>query len=156
MKEHPLKKEIQKIDEEIGKLKERKDSLESALRDEEAKARKKLKAEYRYSAIVGNSDSLPTYYHAPRGIETVRLVRRLVNGNKFKEHLDYYGVLSDPPVRNNGTFVSKESSPTYFRIDDHLYRVGGGHLILKDFVRVSDEEWQLLKEGKIPERLLRR
>jgi len=155
MKEHPLKKEIQKVDEEIKKLKEKKDALEGILRDKEAEARKKLKADYEYSAVAGRSDDLPSYYHVPKGLETLKILRHLVNGDAFEKHLHYYGVLSDPPVRNNGTFVAKETSPYYFRIDDHLYHVGGGHLILKDFIKVSDEEWECLKKGKIPRRLIR-
>ena len=151
MKEHPLRKKLQEIDEVIKRLRDLKEFLDDKLYDEEIEACKKLKAKYSYSAVVGKSDDLPSCHCVPKGLETLRILRRLTNKDIFVKHLQYYGICS-----NFVASKDEEASPYYFRIDDHLYHVGGGHLILKDFVKVSDEEWQLLKEGEVPERLLRR
>jgi hypothetical protein len=96
--------------------------------------RSKLTPEYNYEVIVIDP-------------ETIKIIRKLANPKVFDEHLDIFGSLNNPPS-------DQETSVTYYRVNTVLLHKNGGYLILKDDAICSDEDWQSLLNGVIPQHLI--
>lgn len=147
---HPKRRAIKNLQEKIQSLEEKITHLRSDLQEAEKAARAKLRPEYEYQVFVGNTNELrfrEFYRDLPEDVETVQIVERLLNKDAFDRHLHYFGACANYPK-------PKSTSVRYFRVGKVLCHVGVGHLILKDYIEVSDEEWESLKKGQIPERLI--
>lgn len=80
------------------------------------------------------------------GTETVRLIVYLLNKEDYEEHLRLFGSI-------NGRWDERLNSVLYYRDEDNiLTHKGGGYILLKDPKLCSDEEWEAIKKGDIPEK----
>lgn len=86
-------------------------------------------------------------YRLPVETEAIVINRTLMNEEDKREHLDIFGSV-------NGDWKETIQSVVYFRLNGILLHEGGGYLILEDKVLCSDEEWESIKSGNIPERLM--
>lgn len=82
------------------------------------------------------------------GEEYVVVTSTLINSDVFNEHLDRFGLIDSPPENNR-------RSVRYYVRYGVLFRDGGGYLTLKDEQPCSDEEWERIKSGDIPEKFLK-
>ncbi len=138
MREHPKWQERREIYKKISLLKERAASLEREIYAEEAEARKRLVPKYSYSTSTRRLTD---------GTECLIIQRRLSNREVYDRHYHYYRSCTQFPSL-------MDESPIYFRNGRALCQTGGGCFVLKLFAEVSDREWERLKKGDIPKRLL--
>lgn len=78
--------------------------------------------------------------------ETVRLVDYLLNDEERETHMKIFGQI-------NGSWEELRRSCTYYRNEyGVLSHTGGGWILLQDGIPCSDEEWEAIKSGDIPEK----
>lgn len=76
--------------------------------------------------------------------EAIRLVDYLANEHEKDEHMRIFGQIS-------GDWKTQRNSVTYYRNEyGVLNHNGGGYVLLKDGIPCSDEEWEAIKQGNIP------
>ena len=122
--------------------------LEREVREEQNESRKSLKAEYKHSVHVKIEGNSKWSRDLDEGTEYIVIESNLVNKEIFEEHVKFYGSLLNPPKEH-------KSSVKYYRLHGLLLRAGGGHITLRDKQLCSDEEWESLKKGNIPEKFMR-
>lgn len=81
-------------------------------------------------------------------IECIRITQVLTNENEKDEYLQLFGSV-------DGGWEKTRHSVDYFRIEGLLLHDHGGWILLKDRQLCSDEEWNQIKNGNIPEKFLR-
>lgn len=87
--------------------------------------------------------------------DAVILLGTCINQKEIKEHLDLYG---------RGAAISDSiHSVVYYRMNGLLLHCSGGHLVLKSAandrfsklpIPCTDEQWELLKSGTVPNEML--
>ena len=79
------------------------------------------------------------------GDDLLYITTGLANACDKKEFMSLFGSIS-------GSWDKLRKSVKYFRISDVLLHKGGGWLLLKDQQPCSDEEWESIKAGDVPEK----
>ena len=134
---------------EADELEKRIRQLKREVEEENKEARKLLKPVYSSKVTVAVQKTTSWSTEIPVGAKYVVIQQTLLNKAEFDAHCAYYGSLMSPP--NDSV-----SSVRYFRTEEKiLTHDGGGHLLLKDVQTCSDEEWEAVKSGQIPEKFLR-
>lgn len=83
------------------------------------------------------------------GLETVCLTRYLMNEDEISKIASEYQLgIRDDELRS-------QQSLSYFRVNDVICHQHGGLHVLQEFSICSDEEWEQIKQGNPPDRLLR-
>jgi hypothetical protein len=82
------------------------------------------------------------------GTEWFEFTEKLQNPEDFTNHMNLYGSISQSPNESH-------HSVKYYRVAGVLLHGGSGWICLKDKQPCSDEEWELLKTGDIPEKFKR-
>lgn len=130
-KEAELNKEIKRV--------------ENLAREQSRDELKKVPATYTYKVTVA---TMQTGYFDPVG--SIRIIRKQTNRAKWDAIVAKYGhsVSSLPNAQ--------VQSVAYFLAEGNiLTHTGGGYLLLTDPVHITQDEWEAIKAGNIPERLLR-
>jgi hypothetical protein len=126
----------------LEELKIEKNEIESKLYD--------LRKQVEPKAVYGNLKVIvdPNYqdFMSKEIYEAVRLVDYLLNENEKDAHMNIFGQI-------NGDWKTQRGSVTYYRNEyGVLNHSGGGYVLLKDGIPCSDDEWEQIKEGNIPDK----
>jgi hypothetical protein len=119
-------------------------ALENEVYEEQIEHRKTLKAKYDYSVHVKTQKESHWHSDIPEGYEYIVITATLTNEEIYKDHMNRYGSISNPPE-------SSKSSVKYYRMHGLLFYESGGWIMLKDKVPCSEEQWKDLKNGKLDE-----
>lgn len=122
------------------------EKLEEVINDEYREASKGLRTKYRIVPHVFISDGSRFGHDAPEGTELLSFVGEVSNMQQFEDLLETHGQCP--------SYDELLSSVSYYRVNEVICHQGGGRLMLDDHQTCSDQEWQSMKEGKIPRRLL--
>jgi hypothetical protein len=147
---------ILKKKDEISLIGERRRALESEVRDLESDLATNFEPNWSISVIRPE--------HQRKSMEALGAIRIIINlenvaeWEKFRAEMLELGISIELPYYDR----QKRSVP-YFYLNGHIYSDGGGHCVLHDpenprsmdfEVLSSDEEWQSILDGNVPERLL--
>lgn len=78
--------------------------------------------------------------------EVVRLVDHLLNEQEKNDHMALFGSIS-------GDWKASRGSVGYYRNEyGVLDHDGGGWILMRDGIPCSDEEWEEIKQGRIPDK----
>ncbi len=122
---------------EYNRLVDQIEAINKVIHEEYEEASKGLDERYRIVPHVHISDE---------GTELLSFVGVLTNSEQFDALLETYG--------QRGSCDESFSSVRYYRVNQVLCQEGGGLCLLKEHSICTDEEWESMKEGKIPEHLL--
>lgn len=108
-------------------------------------AQKELHAIYRYEVqvAVSRSENWFSAFDVPNGKEYVIIRGELLNWHDYQDFMAIFGSLLNAPKK-------KMSSVKYWRTDEGiLTHSGGGQVLLKAPVLMTDEAWEELKAGQV-------
>lgn len=125
---HPLIQDYNNLVDGLGELEK---AINSARRDAEVP-----ESEYKWEVEFNHEE------------DTFRLAGVLVNEGEKNAYMDVWGQI-------NGAWEKTRTSVTYFRTKEGILAPKhGGWLLLKTPTVVTDGEWDLIKSGSIPGRLI--
>ena len=145
---HQNRVKMNEIGELVKSLKEQYRELERELNELE-RASEGPKPRYTVKATIGvQSGESPwsSLRDAPAGSETIRFLVTPAQGyvEACEARLNHFG-------RSTKDRASVKSSVTYYRFHGVLMHCSGGTTIIKTPQLCSDEQWEELKKGNIPE-----
>jgi hypothetical protein len=130
---------IRSMEEEVRLLKRELDAIG-------VEARKEVHAIYSHEVQVHvsvNRGPWGGFFDVPPGKECVVIKGTLLNKEDYDDIMRLFGSLMNRPEDHF-------SSVTYWRTDEGiLTHCGGGHLVLREPVLMSDDEWEDLKKGNV-------
>ncbi len=142
-KNHP---DLMKASELVEQARE----LELRVREEQRDARQSLKAVYQHTVQVKEASAhTAAWSKIEEGQEYIVITSHLTNDSDFRKHFETYGSMTNGPDL-------ERRSVKYYRKHGLLFADGGGHVPLTFEEPCSDEEWEDLKAGNIPEKFLGR
>ncbi len=104
-----------------------------------------LQEVFHYETLVFESDTPLGSLTVPAG--AIKIVGTLMNRRQFEEYADYYAMGYVP--------MERIESVAYVWSYGSLIRLGGGFDFLKESLLVAPAEWEALKSGEVPARLIK-
>jgi hypothetical protein len=142
-----LNAQIEELNKLIEDSQEHRSRLTLQKNELRREAYKLLKAEYTYTTRVTKMPENSWSKHPQPGTDLVKVIGTLKNSQSFEDYIQAYGTTINMP---NDTI-----SITYYRLGNVIITDGGGHCILDAPEVISDEDWQSLLDGVVPEHLIR-
>jgi len=119
--------------------------LEEEVRELRLQARSSIESVYDRTVHVKVAEKSGWHSDLEEGTEYIVITSILKNQQEYEDHMKEFGSLSNPPKEQT-------SSVKYYRVHGILLHEGGGYIVLKDKQPCSDEEWEQIKGGHIPEK----
>lgn len=134
---------------EANELIKRARELDKQVREEEAQVQKNLKPIYDLKVTRKIYPDQGQWHHSmPAGTEYIEIQATLKNREIFENHLKTYGHISYYRLEDT------RHSVKYYRLGNVILHADGGWVPLQYNVMCTDEQWERILNGDIPEELM--